>query len=87
VSSRGDRSRRAQTGRELAHEAALAELRQKIAVGLAQARQGDLLDGEAGFEELERQGVVGEPGVEGCFIAGAPPFRLRAVPRQRSPPA
>src|SRR5207248_1771072 len=41
--------------RELERDAALAELRQKIAVGLVQARQGELLDGEAVFEELERQ--------------------------------
>jgi antitoxin ParD1/3/4 len=41
--------------RELIREAALAEIKQKIAVGLEQARRGDLLDGEEVFEELERQ--------------------------------
>jgi antitoxin ParD1/3/4 len=41
--------------RELVREAALADLRQKIAVGLEQAGRGELLDGEEVFEELERQ--------------------------------
>jgi antitoxin ParD1/3/4 len=35
--------------------AALAEVRQKIAVGLEQARRGELLDGEAVFDELNKE--------------------------------
>jgi antitoxin ParD1/3/4 len=40
---------------EQQREAALAEVRQKIAVGLEQARRGELLDGEAVFDELNKQ--------------------------------
>jgi antitoxin ParD1/3/4 len=36
-------------------EAALASLRKMIAVGLDQARRGELLDGDAVFDELERR--------------------------------
>lgn len=37
-------------------EEALRELRGKIAVGLEQARRGELLDGENVFQELEHHG-------------------------------
>jgi antitoxin ParD1/3/4 len=40
---------------EAAKQAALQDLREKIAVGLAQARSGELLDGERVFEELEQR--------------------------------
>jgi antitoxin ParD1/3/4 len=40
---------------EREREAALAEVRQKIAVGLEQARRGELLDGEAVFDELNKE--------------------------------
>ncbi len=36
-----------------AHEAALRDLRSKIAIGLDQARRGELLEGERVFRELE----------------------------------
>jgi len=42
--------------REAMKEATLFELRQKIAVGLKQARSGELLDGEAVFRALEQRG-------------------------------
>lgn len=35
-----------------------AEIQRKIAVGLEQARRGELLDGEAVFDELDRQDGV-----------------------------
>ena len=38
---------------ERVREAALADLRGKVAVGLRQARRGELLDGDAVFAELE----------------------------------
>lgn len=41
--------------RELARDAALHEVRQKIAIGLEQARRGELLDGEEVFRQLEEQ--------------------------------
>src|SRR5438132_13869493 len=41
--------------RELEREAALDDLRQKIAVGMEQAERGELLDGEEVFRDLERQ--------------------------------
>jgi antitoxin ParD1/3/4 len=41
--------------REGEHEAALDDIRQKIAVGLEQAKRGELLDGEEVFRDLERQ--------------------------------
>ena len=37
-------------------EARITELRQAVAVGLDQARRGELLDGEEVFEEIERMG-------------------------------
>jgi antitoxin ParD1/3/4 len=40
---------------EREREAALGEVRQKIAVGLEQARRGELLDGETVFDELDQQ--------------------------------
>ena len=40
---------------ELEREAARHEIQQKIAVGLEHARRGELLDGEAVFDELDRQ--------------------------------
>jgi antitoxin ParD1/3/4 len=40
---------------ELEWEAARAEIRQKIAVGLEQARRGEFLDGEAIFDELDQR--------------------------------
>jgi Arc/MetJ-type ribon-helix-helix transcriptional regulator len=39
--------------RELAREAALSDLRAKIAVGLEQAKRGELRDGEEVFRELK----------------------------------
>ncbi len=36
-------------------EATLGDLRKKIAVGLEQARRGDLLDGEQVFRQLEER--------------------------------
>jgi antitoxin ParD1/3/4 len=39
---------------EQEREVALAEVRAKIAVGVEQARRGELLDGEAVFDELEK---------------------------------
>jgi antitoxin ParD1/3/4 len=36
-------------------EMARREIQQKIALGLEQARRGELLDGEAVFDELDRQ--------------------------------
>lgn len=36
-------------------EASLDEVRDKIAVGLEQARRGELLDGAEVFDELDRQ--------------------------------
>ena len=48
---------------ERAREAALDDLRREIAIGLEQARRGELLDGEAVFEELEREyGSGGDQG-------------------------
>lgn len=41
--------------RELARQAALDEVRRKIAVGLEQAKRGELLDGEEVFRKLERR--------------------------------
>ena len=40
---------------EREREAAFAEVRRKIAVGLEQARRGELRDGEAVFDELDKQ--------------------------------
>lgn len=40
---------------ELEREAARREIQHKIAVGLEHARRGELLDGEAVFDELDRQ--------------------------------
>lgn len=40
--------------REAARRTAIRELRKEIAVGLAQAHRGDLLDGEEVFRELEQ---------------------------------
>jgi antitoxin ParD1/3/4 len=40
---------------ERQREAALADVRQKIALGLEQARRGELLDGETVFDELDQQ--------------------------------
>lgn len=40
---------------ELGHEAALGDVRRKIGVGLEQARRGELRDGEAVFDELDRR--------------------------------
>lgn len=37
------------------HERSLDDMRRKIAVGLDQARRGELLDGEAVFHELEER--------------------------------
>ncbi|OFV89648.1 MAG: hypothetical protein A3G76_11740 [Acidobacteria bacterium RIFCSPLOWO2_12_FULL_65_11] len=42
-------------GREQEREAALADLRREINVGLEQARSGQLRDGETVFAELERE--------------------------------
>lgn len=39
--------------REVATQAGLRELRERIAVGLQQARRGELLDGDEVFRELE----------------------------------
>ncbi len=39
---------------EIARQATLDDLRRKIAVGLEQAKRGELLDGERVFRELER---------------------------------
>jgi Arc/MetJ-type ribon-helix-helix transcriptional regulator len=39
---------------EREREAALDEVRPKIAIGLEQARRGELLDGEAVFDELNK---------------------------------
>jgi antitoxin ParD1/3/4 len=39
--------------REQMREAALADLRREIAIGLEQAKRGDVFDGEAVFDELE----------------------------------
>ena len=41
--------------REAMKEATLGEVRRKIAVGLEQARRGELLDGEQVFRELEER--------------------------------
>jgi antitoxin ParD1/3/4 len=41
--------------RETMKEATLGDLRKKIAVGLEQARRGDLLDGEQVFRQLEER--------------------------------
>jgi antitoxin ParD1/3/4 len=41
--------------RELAREAIVEDLRQRIASGMAQARRGELSDGEAFFDLLEKQ--------------------------------
>lgn len=40
---------------ELVRQAALDDLRGKIAVGLEQAKRGELLDGEEVFEEIEER--------------------------------
>jgi antitoxin ParD1/3/4 len=40
---------------EQERETARREIQQKIAVGLEHARRGELLDGEAVFDELDRQ--------------------------------
>ena len=42
-------------GREHERDAAIAEIRSEIAVGLDQARAGQLRDGEAFFAELARK--------------------------------
>ena len=42
--------------RELEHQAALKAVKQKIAVGLEQARRGELRDGEEVFRDLDRRG-------------------------------
>ena len=39
--------------REAERRAMLGEIRKKVAVGLAQARAGELFDGDAVFDELE----------------------------------
>jgi antitoxin ParD1/3/4 len=39
---------------EQQREAALAEVRQKIEVGLEQIRRGEVFDGEAVFDELDK---------------------------------
>lgn len=41
--------------KEATREASLDELRAQIAVGLEQAKRGELLDGEQVFRELERR--------------------------------
>lgn len=41
--------------REAAKEATLNEVRKKVAIGLGQARRGELIDGEDVFSELEQQ--------------------------------
>jgi antitoxin ParD1/3/4 len=41
--------------REHAREAALQKVRQEIAAGLAQAKRGELVDGEAVFDELHQE--------------------------------
>ena len=41
--------------REMTRQADLEEVRRKIAIGLEQAKRGELLDGEAVFRELERR--------------------------------
>ena len=41
--------------RDSAREAALDDLRQKIAVGMAQAERGELRDGEEVFRNLEKR--------------------------------
>ena len=41
--------------REREREAALAEVRQKIAIGLEQAERGEFLDGEEVFRQLEER--------------------------------
>ena len=41
--------------REAMKEATLGELRKKVAVGLEQARRGELLDGEQVFRQLEER--------------------------------
>ncbi len=43
---------------EMEREATRAEIQQKIAVGLEQARNGELLDGEAVFDELDQRDGV-----------------------------
>lgn len=40
---------------EMTHEAHLERLRSQIDLGLDQARRGELMDGEAVFEELEQR--------------------------------
>lgn len=42
--------------REHEREAVLAEIRREIAIGLEEAKAGNLSDGEEFFEELEREG-------------------------------
>lgn len=42
-------------GKQNQRKAILAELRDAIAVGLKQARRGELLDGDEVFDELERR--------------------------------
>lgn len=41
--------------RDQLHEMRLAELREEVAVGLEQARRGELLSGEEVFKELEER--------------------------------
>jgi antitoxin ParD1/3/4 len=40
---------------ELEREVTLAEVRQKIEVGLAQIRRGEVFDGETVFDELDQE--------------------------------
>jgi len=47
--------------REARREAELARLRRDVEVGLAQARAGELVDGEEVFAELERREVEPSP--------------------------
>ena len=46
---------RALQERKREQEAALLGMRAKVAEGLAEARRGELFDGEAFFDELERE--------------------------------
>lgn len=41
--------------RDMVRQARLEEVRRQVAVGLGQARRGELVDGEQVFEELERR--------------------------------
>ena len=61
--------------KEATREAVLEDLRRKIAVGMAQAERGELLDGDQVFDELEARSRRPEEhtarapeDVEQCFI-------------------